>query len=67
MYDDPHDVDCVDFFDWLNTLDDEQHHAVYVELCKLVAELSVCVTQQPHSAQDFLHLLARVNPRISLN
>ena len=57
----------MDFFDWLDTLDDEQHHAVYVAMCELVDELGVCVTQQPQGAQNLFQLLARVNPHFSLN
>lgn len=57
----------MDFLDWLDTLDDEQHHAVYEAMRAWVEELGVQVAEQPHCPQYLFKLFARVHSHVSLN
>ena len=64
MYSDPDDLD---FFDWLETLDDEQLALVYEDLMAEVDELGISIRRQPLAPHPFLNSKPRFCPKLLLN
>lgn len=44
--------DTIDFFEWLDTLSDEEHHEVLLQLRSAVQELGCVVTQHSLAAHQ---------------
>lgn len=64
----PHRAACdTTFFDWLDTLSDEEHTAVLERLRALAADLGVCVDRKPTITHNLLDLKAHIPTLPSLN
>lgn len=62
------DAPCnVDFFEWLDTLTDEEHSQVLEELRKVAGELGVRADSHLPVTQHLLNFLPHVPPKFSLN
>lgn len=57
----------VDFFDWLETLSDEEHHEVFLHLCTITEELGLRIDKYAPVPQDLLDLPPHNPTMISLN
>jgi hypothetical protein len=57
----------VDFFDWLDTLDNDEHHAVLEHLRRIADELGIRVDRKPFIAHKFLNLETHKAAVISFN
>lgn len=62
------DAPCnVDFFEWLETLTDEEHSQVLESLRYAAKELGVRVDRQPSITHHLLDFLPHVSSKLSLN
>jgi hypothetical protein len=57
----------VDFFDWLDTLDNDEHHAVLEHLRRIAEELGIRVDRKPFIAHKFFDLAPNVVAVLSRN
>lgn len=57
----------VDFFDWLDTLTDDEHSQVLQELRLAARELGIRVNRNPLVAKELFELLPSRHALISLN
>jgi hypothetical protein len=57
----------IDFLQWLDTLSDEEHHAVLLSLRQTATDLGVTIDRKSPTAQDLLNLSPHSRGIISLN
>lgn len=53
----------LDFFEWLDTLSDEEHHEVFLQLRSAVQELGCVVNQHPLITHHLLQFPPHVPPK----